>query len=162
MSSSTSAKMERDKQLVDSLLALKDDRFEVWKYFEERANKLGDQLWSTGTWLMALIAATLSLPFVAGFVKVPDTLLETQINVKPPVVGIALFGMAICLYAYAAILDIRRHIEGNWRRAVYARTRHWEEASWGGRRRHGWNVLLAVGALAFAAFVALFLLALFD
>src|SRR5262249_29608315 len=97
MNSPTSTKMERDKQLVDSLLALKDDRFEVWKYFEERANKLGDQLWSTGTWLMALIAATLSPRFVAGFLKVPDMFLEPQISVRPRVVGIGLFGMPICL-----------------------------------------------------------------
>ena len=48
---------ESDKELVESLILLTDNRFEVWKYFEERADHLGEQLWTVGIWLMALLAA---------------------------------------------------------------------------------------------------------
>ena len=61
----------RDQALVDTLVAAKNDKFEVWKYFEERASKLSDQLWSIGIWLMSIIAAALSLPFLApNFIEI--------------------------------------------------------------------------------------------
>ena len=150
---------KRDRSFVDSLLSIKNDKFEVWKYFEDRANYLSDHLWTTGTWLMTLLAATLSLPFAAKFITVADTLFPIKVVASIPVVLIALFGIALDFYAYVTVLDIRRHIEGNWRRAGYARTGQWKEASWEGRRRHGWNVLLGVGILAFVAFGGLLVLA---
>jgi hypothetical protein len=151
---------DRDKKFVDSLMSIKDDRFEVWKYFEDRANQLGDRMWSMGTWLMSLVAATLALPFVANFVEVPAGPSFLKINARLPVVVIAGFGVALCVYAFVAILDVRRHIERNWRRAGYARTGQWTPGSWSGGRRHGWNILLIVGILAFVAFLELFVAAL--
>jgi hypothetical protein len=150
---------ETDKDLVDSLLEIKNTRFEVWKYFEERANQLGDQLWAMGTWLMSLLAATLALPFVAKFVEFPTASFALQVTARLPVAVIALFGIAFSVYAFFAVLDVRRHVEDNWRRAGYARTNTWKPSSWPSRKRHAWNVLLGVGGLALLAFIALLLAA---
>jgi hypothetical protein len=150
----------QDRKLVDSLLALKNDKFEVWKYFEERADRLGDQLWSTGIWLVSILAAALSLSFIVpGFIELSQSGFPMRVRARIPVALIAIFGMAFCVYAYVALLDLRRHIEGNWRRAAYARTGSWEPANWAGRKRHGWNVLLGIGILAFVGFASLLLLA---
>lgn len=149
----------RGETLVKSLLLVKNDKFEVWKYFEERADRLGERLWSTGTWLMSLLAATLSLPFVAKFIEFPATGFPIQVTKRVPVALIAAFGIALCLYSYYALFDLREHIEGNWRRSTYALTDKWEQPEWGGRKRHGWNILIGVGIFAFVAFVFLLILA---
>jgi hypothetical protein len=76
-------------------------------------------------------------------------------------VGVALlavFGVLFCVYSYAALHDLREHIQSNWRKAGYVLDGTWQ-ADWGGRKSHGWNVLLIVGVLALVAFVGLFLLA---
>jgi len=148
------------KKLVDSLIAIGAKRYELWKYFEDRADQLGERLWSTGLWLMGIVAATLSLPFAARFVVVPGTESPAEITAPFPVALIAVFGIAFLLYSYFALRDLRDHIEGNWIRATYARTLKLDRASWGGRKRHGWNVLIAVGALALVAFAGLLFLAL--
>ena len=141
----------RGEILVDSLIDLKGDKFGVWKYFEDRADRLGEQLWSTGTWLVSLIAATFVLPFAAEFIVVPNTLLPVRIASHGSIFLIAAAGIGLCCYSYFAMFDIRNHIEGNWRRAMYARTGKYE-ATWGGRKASGWRVLRIIGTLAFVGF----------
>jgi hypothetical protein len=179
---------ETDQELIQWLLSVNDNKtFEVWKYFEERANKLGDQLWSTGTWLMTLVAATFSFPLGTKFVAFPDALFPIQVTAPIPVVVIALFGMALCLYALFALNDIHRHIKRNWDRAKLVRplveeekkaaakgealgfsrrepgeTREEERDSSSKGKQHGWRVLFLVGVVAFAAFLALFGLAVWS
>jgi hypothetical protein len=147
------------KKLVDSLIAIKNDRYEHWKYFEDRADRLGERLWSIGIWLMSVVTAGLSLPFVAKFVAVPGTGFPVQVNAPLPVALISIFGIAFLIYSYQALRDLRDHIEGNWVGASYARTLELNPAAWSGRKRHGWNVLLAAGSLAFLAFTGLLVLA---
>ena len=147
------------RELVDALLEQKHDHYEVWRYFEDRADRLGERLWSTGVWLMSLIAATLVLPFAARLITVPATGLSLQVSAPIPVALIAIFGIAVLAYAYFALRDIREHIESNWERSRYALTGDLVPAHWGGRKSHGWNVLAVIGGLASAAFVGLLILA---
>lgn len=152
---------QADQQLVISLMAIKNDKFEVWKYFEERADRLSDQLWTIGIWFVAVLTAILSLPFIApGFIEVSENALPLSIKARLPVGAIAALGMAVCVFAYIVLIDVRTHVEENWRRSRYARTSCWETATWGGRKRHAWRVLLAVGVAMFAAFFFLLLSAL--
>lgn len=153
------SRQDRDKKLVESLNSLAENKFEVWKYFEDRADRLGEQLWLIGTWLMAVAAATLSLPFVARFIEVSEDGFPFKIKFRAPVILIAVFGLAFCGYGYAALTDLRKHLEGNWRRASLAREGKWSEAGWSGRKRHGWNVLIGIGVLQVAAFLFLLVLA---
>ncbi len=146
---------------VDALKAIQPNNYELWKYYEERADRLGERLWSVGIWLMTVLTATLSLPFGAGFIKPSSTFFPIQVISRVPVAMLGLFGILFCVYSYAALSDIREHIESNWRKAGYILSGTWE-ANWGGRKSHGWNVLLAIGGLAFVAFVFLFGLALFT
>src|SRR5881227_402066 len=144
---------DRSKNLVDTLLSEKNDKFEVWKYFEDRASELGERLWQTGIWLIGILAAIISLPFLADYVSYNSSNFPLKIDRPIPVVIICILGIVFCIYSYFALLDIREHIEGNWRRSTYALTGKWEEPTWGGRKRSGWNTLLVIGISSLLGFM---------
>jgi len=146
---------------VDALKSIQPSQYELWKYFEDRADRLGERLWSVGAWLMTVIAATLTLPFAANFIETSTAFFPVRVAGRLPLTMIAAFGMLFCIYSYAALRDVREHIESNWRKAGYVLNGTWQ-TSWGGRKSHGWNVLLTVGSLGFASFAALFLLAIVN
>lgn len=146
---------------VEALRALQSDSRELWKFFEERADRLGERMWSIGIWFMTVITATLSLPFLSQIIKPDNVCPYLRIEMRIPVVLIAIFGILFCVYSYSALLDIREHIESNWRKAGYILEGTWQ-AGWRGRKSHGWNVLLSLGILAMLAFAGLLLLALFQ
>jgi hypothetical protein len=148
-----------DKELLDDLMKIKASQFDLWKYFEDRADQFGERLWTIGIWLMAVIGATLSLPFAAKFVTVTEGAFPIHVVARLPVAVISVFGMAFVVYAFFALLDIRHHIVGNWERAVYARTLEPERQPLGSRKLHGWWVLLVFGCTAAVAFAGLFILA---
>jgi hypothetical protein len=140
---------------IHALVALEPKKYELWKYYEDRADALGERLWSIGIWLMTVLAATLSLPFLAGFIKPGRGLFPLEVVSRVPAAILALFGLCFCVYGYAALRDVREHIESNWKKAGYLLNGTWE-SNWGGRKSHGWNVVVGVGAMAFAAFVLMF------
>lgn len=77
-------------QWVEALKAIQPDRYELWKYYEDRADSLGERMWSVGIWLITLINATLSLPFVGGLIKTkPDF---PYLKIEMPV-GVALLAV---------------------------------------------------------------------
>lgn len=127
---------------------------ELWKYFEDRADRLGDRLWTIGVWLMTVIAGTLTMPFAAKFVDTSGGAILGTVTARAPVAMIAIFGLLFCAYSYAALRDLRDHIESNWRKAGYILTGTWE-SSWGGRKSHGWMVMIGVGGLSALAFLLL-------
>lgn len=144
--------------LVETLLSIKNDKFEVWKYFEDRADRLGERLWSTGTWLMSVLTVIISLPFITKFISYDNSGFPITVDRPIPVILISIFGIAFCLYSYVALSDLREHIEGNWRRSRYALTGKWEEPSWGGRKRSAWNILLTAGICGLISFILLLIL----
>lgn len=150
---------ETAKGFVDSLIDLQGNRYDLWKYFEDRADRLSERLWSTGVWLMGVIALILSLPFAAKFVAFPSTGIPVQVSARLPVILISIFGIAFLVYSYHALHDLRDHIERNWIRASCARGQKIGPAEWKGRKRHAWDVLWVVGLLAFLAFAGLLILA---
>ena len=101
----------------------------------------------------------MALPFVAQFITA-DT--QLRFEYPPLTVVIYLFGLLLCAYSYAALTDIREHIERNWERADLARTGKWQKADWGGRKLHGWLILLVFGASSVVAFFTLIVMALFH
>lgn len=146
------------RKRVDAMRALSPSDFSVWAHFEERADRLGERLWSVGAWLIALVGTTLSLPFVADLIKALPVYPYLRLENRVAVAVLALFGILLCLYAYHALRDVREHIESNWRRAGYVLDGTWQ-SEWKGRKSHGWAVLLVIGSLAALTFISLLLLA---
>ncbi len=148
-------------QRVAALMELQPDKFELWKYYEDRADRLGERMWSIGAWLITVVTATLSLPFIAKFVVTHPSFPFLKIENRVAVGIVAIFGALFCVYSYASISDLKEHIESNWRKSGYVLDGSWQ-ATWRGRKDHGWKVLLSTGALAAAGFLVLLFLAVFQ
>jgi hypothetical protein len=149
---------ETDKQLVDSIQRIEKDSLELWKYFEDRADSLIDRLWTTGTWLTAILGAVLTVPFTGKFVEIVSGCFPLKVNHAFPLIVVSLFGLVFGVYALLVLKDIKEHIETNWRRTKYIRIKEWDEAV--GFRKPGWNVLRVIVTLEALAFVALLVLGL--
>ena len=81
---------------VEALKMLQPNKFELWKYYEDRADKLGERLWSIGIWLIAIISATLTLPFAGNLIKLDLTAPYIKITAPIAVALISIFGALIC------------------------------------------------------------------
>jgi hypothetical protein len=158
---STSLQLDSSVQRVEALKAIQPDKFELWKYYEDRADHLGERMWTIGLWLMTVVTATLSLPFVAKLVAPISSFPYLKSKNCIAVSLVAIFGGLLCVYSYASIHDLKEHIESNWRRAGSVLDGSWQ-STWSGRKEHGWKVLLSVGTLAAAGFLGLLLLAIFQ
>jgi len=47
---------------LKALKQVDETTFRLWSFHEERAERLGDRMWTVGTWLIAVVAATLANP----------------------------------------------------------------------------------------------------
>ena len=151
-------KLERQ---VDSVKKLESSDLELWKFYEERAERLSERLWNTGIWLMTILTAILATPFAANFVVPTEKCPYLLVKVPIATGLIAFIGMLFCWYAYMALKDMRKHIERNWIRAecILKDTEqiNTEQIKCKDRKDYGWIVLLSVGIMSFAGFFFLFI-----
>lgn len=109
-----------NKKIVDTVLGLSGaDPFTLWRYYQDRADQIKERLWVTGTWLIAVGAAILAVPFTTDLVSLENSLLPFQTEKPIPVVLIAVFGVLFAKYSLEVVKDFVTHIESNWRRADY-------------------------------------------
>jgi hypothetical protein len=94
------------------------DYVDLWKYFQERAETIKQNMFQTVTWLLGLSAGLLGYT-LSTFVKF-DT---AQLSVKYPEFGLLFcaLGLAICIYAGLLLHDYGSHIQSNWNRADYCK-----------------------------------------
>nr|WP_281719375.1 hypothetical protein [Nitrosomonas nitrosa] len=150
----------KDETRVKELLDIGASKFDVWRYYSDRADVFAEQLWTSGTWLFAAMTAVLALPFVAQFIRADSERL-IHFESRSLTIAIYFFGLLLCAYSYAALRDIRDHIERNWERADLVRTDKWQKADWDGRKLHGWLILMVFGASSGLAFLFLIMMAFF-
>jgi hypothetical protein len=148
---------EKDKEVVQSILALDKDKFERWKYFEDRAAQLRERLWTAGTWLATILSAALALPLTAKFLQVGEGATLLAVRSPIPLFCVAVFGLAFSVYSLLVLKDHKEHIETNWQRANFVRTNEYMAPP--KFRRRGWTVLWAIIGLQLAAFATFALLA---
>jgi hypothetical protein len=153
-----------DQNLLNDLRKLDANNLELWRYFSDRGDKLAQQLWTTGTWIFAIIGAVLALPFASKFIVVDSKNYLIRFESPQLAIPVCIVGLLLCAYLYAALKDMREHIERNWTRAKLVLTDQWEEASWVSsdvrrRRLYGWRVLMIFAAGSTVAFVLIIALA---
>lgn len=91
-----------------------EDYFEIWKYFEDRADNVKEAMFKTLTWTVGFAAALL------GFIFVKLTDYDKNNAVLPlrwVVFLAALAGLVICLYSSFTLSEAGKHIRNNWKRA---------------------------------------------
>jgi hypothetical protein len=107
---------------VDKLLSINNgNRFELWKYFEDNANKLQSTLWDQGKWLLAIQGGVLFLPFTAQLIKPRTSFPFMTSEYLFSIFLIYLFGIVFSAYALALQKDLGKHISRNFDRAICAR-----------------------------------------
>jgi hypothetical protein len=129
----STAWVEKQKKLVDSAVRIKhvnfpsqsssdesDTLYDLWKYYSTKADDLKDKLWTTGTWLIALIGGLLALLINTDVVKFRNGFIQI-IEVDPACVAIVIscMGALIAFYSSHVIRDFRKHVVQNWWRAKY-------------------------------------------
>jgi hypothetical protein len=153
---------ERDRKLIEGLLLLKSDKYEIWKYFEDRAERITERLWSTGTWLISLLAAIISLPFIAKFILVQPIGFPIKVINPIVVILISFFGISSCIFSYFTLVDMKEHIIRNLRRSNYVRTDIWYKLTLKGRKKSAWNIIFSIGVLSLICFICFIFLAFFT
>lgn len=141
---------------------LKDeDYLELWKYFQERADKVKEAMFKTVTWTIGFAAAIL------GFTVARLTDFDAKkaaIDLSSMVVVTSLAGLVICLYSWFAISESAKHIRGNWERAIRCEKRVDDlpgiirgdaeaQGKRGGKTMDIWDQLRIIVALFAVAFV---------
>lgn len=155
---SPAARAAASRKRVDAARRLSPADFNVWKHYEDRADQLGGELWTIGSWLSAIVGATLALPFAAEFITANARAPYLHLPNRAGVGVVAAFGLFFCFYSYSALSDVREHIESNWRKAGFVLEGTWQ-SDWAGRKGHGWKALLAIGWFAILAFATMVLAA---
>jgi hypothetical protein len=147
-----------EKEFVDKIISLEDRRYDLWKYYQGRADAIRERLWAAGTWLAGIIMVILALPFTAKFVELSQG--NIPLTVKFPILtlGIAIFGLMFCFYSYFVIIDLQEHIERNWSRADYIKKNEFIQLRF---TKTGKNVLFLIIALQAIAFLYLGAISLF-
>src|SRR5262245_45363913 len=90
------------------------DYLELWKYFQDRADKIKEAMFQTVTWTIGFAAALL------GFLAVKLTDFDESkaaVAVFWLILITAVAGLFICAYSCFAIHEAGRHIEENWQSA---------------------------------------------
>lgn len=109
-----------NEKLVSEIKKIKPPESEVWRYFEDRADRIREKIWTVGTWLLGILSAILALPFVSGMIAVDGT--QTfEIKTKLPVTAICVFGLLFCGYSGRVWWDMKNHLWDNFDRANIAR-----------------------------------------
>lgn len=117
---------------IDRLAKLDGKNFELWKLYEDRADKLKSTLWTLGTWLATLLGAILALAFSSQLVVVDSNSL-LEVKAALPLALLAGFGLLSSAYAFYVLCEIKHHIGSNWQRANYFRDHQPDQA-----REQGW------------------------
>ena len=103
-----------------------DINFQLWMYFSEDAAKVKDKLWTTASWLFTLLGGIL------GFIA--KNMMENSLAFEKPnmILCVAIFGLAMSMYAAWLINEFGIHLKSAWRRTDYLQsfipglTKTWE------------------------------------
>ncbi len=92
--------------------------YDLWKYFQDRADQIKERLWTTATWLISVQAAFLTLLFSAEILQFTmDSPVQFSICLPIPAFFLCLFGVGISGYSLVVIDDAATHVTKNWVRA---------------------------------------------
>ena len=102
-------------EIVDKLVELNDgNKFEIYKFYEDRADHVRDRLWSAGTWLLTVMGVVVAIPFTASFIEFEKSFPPLKVINNIPVIVLGIFGLFLCLYSWFVINEFKQHVEMLW------------------------------------------------
>lgn len=95
-----------------------DQDYDLWKYFQGRADIVKARLWTTVTWLISAQVGFLALLFSADILAfTEETRTQIAICLPIPAFVLCLFGFGLSAYSLFVICDSFKHMAWNWLRA---------------------------------------------
>ncbi len=91
-----------------------DDYLDLWKYFEERADRVKEAMFSTVTWAIGFAAAILGF-IVAKLIDFESAWFK--LRHAGLVLGASAAGIALCVYCWILVGESKKHMIRNWNRA---------------------------------------------
>ena len=93
--------------------------FDLWQYLQNRADNEMQKLWTTGTWLLTLMAAILAVPFTADFIQVVEGESLLKINKTLPVIMLTAFGLFLSFLTWSVLKEYANNIQWLWKTSNY-------------------------------------------
>lgn len=136
------------------------DYIDLWRYYEDRADHLKQNMFATITWMLGF--ASLLLGFLAERLGRSTSGPRVDGWDSPVLVGVAVSGLILCGYCVILLREHAEHIQRNWDRASAFRRQigRLEEILSSmppGPRRSRWQVWTQVGFVVCAFAVAFIL-----
>lgn len=129
--------------------------YDLWKYYQNRADEIKTRLWTTGTWLIALMLALLALAFQVGVLSFQDEFPPLGVEQRWPGAIIAVLGIAIALHGFYAVKDQIDHIASNWFRADCLKDNFQKLGRY--YTNWGWVSLIFIGGLILSLYLYILL-----
>lgn len=102
---------------INQLRNLDIRNFEVWQFFESRADEIKGRLWTTATWLITLKGALLAFILSERMVQIDSTGVGLKPKFPAVVTMLSGLGLAFTILTLAIVDDMVKHIRRNWQRA---------------------------------------------
>ncbi len=108
-------KFRNANEITDKLVELNEgNKFEIYKFYQDRADHVKDRLWSAGTWLLTVMGVVVAIPFTASFIEFEKSFLPLKVINDIPVIALGIFGLFLCLYSWFVINEFKQHVEMLW------------------------------------------------
>jgi len=103
--------------------------FELWKHFQEDANKIKDRMWTITTWLFTLKTGVIGFIFKFFTDAAKDDVIQYYYGMfsKPLIVLLlAIVGIFICIYTFFMVRSYGTHISTCWKRSNFILKRNYD------------------------------------
>jgi hypothetical protein len=142
------------------------DYLKLYMHFQNRADKIKEEMFKTLTWTIGFAAALLGFIFL-NLVDFDASKASVSLSW---IVGVsATAGVIICIYSWLLLSESAKHIKGNWERADRCKEKfqdlNWiifgnvkEPSTW----MYIWNQLRIIVTIFCAGFVGVLLMVLFT
>jgi 2',3'-cyclic-nucleotide 2'-phosphodiesterase (5'-nucleotidase family) len=142
---------EKNQERIRQIARLEGTGWNLWRFYEDRADTIRARLWTVGSWLIALMGAVLVFLFQYQFLGFQRPFPGIVVLKPWPSAFIALVGLVLALLTCSIVWDSMKHIRNNFTYADYVWSNRWSPASLTRQTR--------AGALALMIIAGLFLLA---
>src|SRR5687767_10045011 len=91
-----------------------EDYLELWKYFQDRADKVKEAMFKTLTWIVGYAAALLGFIFLA---LTNYDRAKASVPLAFAITLAAAAGLVVCIYSWLMLSEAAKHIQRNWKRS---------------------------------------------
>jgi hypothetical protein len=128
---------EAPKHIDQGIRLAGSNRYDLWKFYQDRADTIRARLWTIGTWLVALISALAALAHQGDIIGLRPGFPGIAILLPWPAFFIAMMGLILVILTLFIVFDNLKHIVNNFTYANYISSEQWIPATLPRHTRNG-------------------------